>query len=76
MWRSPSTTSLLPYATSPERLISLRPTMSSTLISLLAADASLNKYSEALTDAMKTVELKPDWSKDYSRLDVVHLGEA
>ena len=50
--------------------------MSSTLISLLAADASLNKYSEALTDAMKTVELKPDWSKDYSRLDVVHLGEA
>ena len=28
-----------------------------------AAYASLKKYDEALADAMKTVELKPDWGK-------------
>ncbi|KAK4282890.1 hypothetical protein QN277_014215 [Acacia crassicarpa] len=39
-----------------------------------AAYASLHKYSEALTDAKKTVELKPDWSKGYSRLGAAHLG--
>ncbi|KAI3706965.1 hypothetical protein L6452_25078 [Arctium lappa] len=33
-----------------------------------ATYASLNQYSESLTDAKKTVELKPDWSKGYSRL--------
>ncbi|KAJ7952463.1 Hsp70-Hsp90 organizing protein [Quillaja saponaria] len=41
-----------------------------------AAYASLHKYSEALTDAKKTVELKPDWSKGYSRLGAAHLGLA
>ncbi|KAJ1416033.1 Tetratricopeptide-like helical domain superfamily [Sesbania bispinosa] len=41
-----------------------------------AAYASLQKYTEALTDAKKTVELKPDWSKGYSRLGAAHLGLA
>ena len=41
-----------------------------------AAYVSINKYSEALTDAKKTVELKPDWSKGYRRLDAAHLGLA
>ncbi|KAL2472458.1 Hsp70-Hsp90 organizing protein 3 [Abeliophyllum distichum] len=39
-----------------------------------AAYASLNKFSEALSDAQKTVELKPDWSKGYSRLGAAHVG--
>ncbi|KAI4315293.1 hypothetical protein L6164_028119 [Bauhinia variegata] len=39
-----------------------------------AAYASLQKYSEALDDAKKTVGLKPDWSKGYSRLGAAHLG--
>ncbi|KAK7330721.1 hypothetical protein VNO77_24919 [Canavalia gladiata] len=39
-----------------------------------AAYASLQKYPEALADAQKTVDLKPDWSKGYSRLGAAHLG--
>ncbi|KAJ1379629.1 Tetratricopeptide-like helical domain superfamily, partial [Sesbania bispinosa] len=39
-----------------------------------AAYASLQKYAEALDDAKKTIELKPDWSKGYSRLGAAHLG--
>ncbi|KAK1406625.1 hypothetical protein QVD17_42095 [Tagetes erecta] len=39
-----------------------------------AAYASLNQYSEALTDAQRTVDLKPDWSKGYSRLGEAHHG--
>ncbi|GKU95487.1 hypothetical protein SLEP1_g8844 [Rubroshorea leprosula] len=39
-----------------------------------AAYASLNQFESALTDAKKTVELKPDWSKGYSRLGAAHLG--
>ncbi|CAN6273659.1 unnamed protein product [Urochloa humidicola] len=39
-----------------------------------AALASLHRYSEALADAEKTVELKPDWAKGYSRLGAAHLG--
>ncbi|KAH0644154.1 hypothetical protein KY284_032038 [Solanum tuberosum] len=39
-----------------------------------AAYASLNKYSEALIDAEKTVELKLDWSKGYSRVGAAYLG--
>ncbi|KAL5566799.1 hypothetical protein UlMin_029963 [Ulmus minor] len=35
-----------------------------------AAYASLHKYSEALTDAKKTIEMKLDWSKGYSRLRI------
>ncbi|XP_061357841.1 hsp70-Hsp90 organizing protein 1-like [Gastrolobium bilobum] len=39
-----------------------------------AAYASLQKYTEALADAKKTVDLKSDWSKGYSRLGAAHLG--
>ncbi|XP_072989022.1 hsp70-Hsp90 organizing protein-like [Typha latifolia] len=39
-----------------------------------AAFASLHRYADALTDAEKTVELKPDWAKGYSRLGAAHLG--
>ncbi|XP_066322296.1 hsp70-Hsp90 organizing protein-like [Miscanthus floridulus] len=39
-----------------------------------AALASLHRYSDALADAQKTVELKPDWAKGYSRLGAAHLG--
>ncbi|XP_002509580.2 hsp70-Hsp90 organizing protein 3 [Ricinus communis] len=39
-----------------------------------AALASLHNYADALTDAKKTVELKPDWSKGYSRLGAAYLG--
>ncbi|KQK00531.1 hsp70-Hsp90 organizing protein [Brachypodium distachyon] len=39
-----------------------------------AALASLHRYSDALADAEKTVELKPDWAKGYSRLGAAHLG--
>ncbi|XP_006648881.2 hsp70-Hsp90 organizing protein [Oryza brachyantha] len=41
-----------------------------------AALASVHRYSEALADAEKTVELKPDWAKGYSRLGAAHLGLA
>ncbi|CAM0906680.1 unnamed protein product [Alopecurus aequalis] len=36
--------------------------------------ASIHRYLEALADAEKTVELKPDWAKGYSRLGAAHLG--
>ncbi|KAK2983272.1 hypothetical protein RJ640_009286 [Escallonia rubra] len=39
-----------------------------------AAHASLNQYNETLADAEKTVELKPDWPKGYSRLGATHIG--
>jgi stress-induced-phosphoprotein 1 len=39
-----------------------------------AALASLHRYSDALADAQKTVDLKPDWAKGYSRLGAAHLG--
>uniref|UniRef100_A0A2N9IJE2 Reverse transcriptase zinc-binding domain-containing protein n=1 Tax=Fagus sylvatica TaxID=28930 RepID=A0A2N9IJE2_FAGSY len=39
-----------------------------------AAYARLNKFSEALSDAEKTVKVKPDWSKGYCRLGAAHLG--
>lgn len=39
-----------------------------------ASYASLQNYTDALTDAKKTVDLKPDWSKGYSRLGAAHLG--
>ncbi|KAK8710508.1 hypothetical protein V6N13_145828 [Hibiscus sabdariffa] len=39
-----------------------------------AAYASLHQYDAALSDAKKTVELKPDWSKGYSRLGAAHLA--
>eukprot|EP00743_Colponemidia_sp_Colp-15_P000400 GILK01000461.1.p1 GENE.GILK01000461.1~~GILK01000461.1.p1 ORF type:complete len:564 (-),score=115.90 GILK01000461.1:110-1801(-) len=42
-----------------------------------ACFASLNKYEEAKADAEKCVELKPDWSKGYSRLGLAlyHLDD-
>ncbi len=39
-----------------------------------AAYARLNKFSEALSDAEKTVKVKPDRSKGYCRLGAAHLG--
>ncbi|KAK6935227.1 Tetratricopeptide repeat 1 [Dillenia turbinata] len=39
-----------------------------------AAYASLHNYADALADAKRTVELKTDWSKGYSRLGAAQLG--
>ena len=39
-----------------------------------SAYASLHKYIEALADAKKTVELKPDQSKGDGRLGTAHVG--
>lgn len=39
-----------------------------------ASHASLKQYSDALADAQKCVELKPDWAKGYSRLGAAHHG--
>ena len=36
--------------------------------------ARLGKHSEALADAEKTVQLKPDWPKGYFRLGEAHFG--
>ena len=33
-----------------------------------AARASLHRYADALADAQKTIELRPDWAEGYSRL--------
>ncbi|XP_048585983.1 stress-induced-phosphoprotein 1 [Nematostella vectensis] len=37
-----------------------------------AAFAKLSKYNEALEDAKKCVEIKPDWGKGYSRLGTAY----
>ncbi|KAL4437043.1 hypothetical protein ABPG75_004182 [Micractinium tetrahymenae] len=39
-----------------------------------ASHASMGSYAPALEDAKKTVELKPDWAKGYSRLGAAHYG--
>jgi len=39
-----------------------------------AALASCKRFTEALEDAEKTVELKPDWPKGYSRLGLACMG--
>lgn len=54
--------------------INLSPTNHVLYSNRSAAHASLQNYTDALTDAKKTVELKPDWSKGYSRLGAAHLG--
>lgn len=54
--------------------IDLSPTNHVLYSNRSAAYASLHKYAEALVDAKKTVELKRDWSKGYSRLGAAHLG--
>ncbi|XP_050259291.1 hsp70-Hsp90 organizing protein 3-like [Quercus robur] len=56
--------------------INLPPTNHVLYSNRSAAYVSINKYSEALTDAKKTVELKPNWSKGYRRLDAAHLDLA
>ena len=40
----------------------------------LHVQASLYRYEEALEDAKKVVELKPDWPKGYSRVGAAALG--
>lgn len=47
--------------------IALDPTNHVYFSNRAAAFANLKKYKESLTDASKTVELKPDWPKGYSR---------
>ncbi|KAE9613160.1 hypothetical protein Lal_00027632 [Lupinus albus] len=54
--------------------IALSPTNHVLYSNRSAAYASIQNYTEALTDAKKTVELKPDWSKGYSRLGAAHIG--
>lgn len=54
--------------------ISLSPTNHVLYSNRSASYASLKQFSDALTDAKKTVELKPDWSKGYSRLGAAHQG--
>jgi len=39
-----------------------------------AAYASKEDYQHALEDALKTVQLKPDWGKSYSRLGSAYYG--
>ncbi|XP_057811267.1 hsp70-Hsp90 organizing protein 1-like [Salvia miltiorrhiza] len=54
--------------------INLAPTNHVLYSNRSAAYASLNQFSEALSDAEKTVELKADWGKGYSRLGAAHIG--
>ncbi|KAL1547493.1 Hsp70-Hsp90 organizing protein 2 [Salvia divinorum] len=54
--------------------INLAPTNHVLYSNRSAAYASLNRFSEALSDAEKTVELKADWGKGYSRLGAAHIG--
>ncbi|KAL8210123.1 hypothetical protein R6Q57_006855 [Mikania cordata] len=54
--------------------INLAPTNHVLYSNRSAAYASLNQYSEALSDATKTVDLKADWSKGYSLLGAAHHG--
>ena len=54
--------------------ISLSPTNHILFSNRSAAYASLRNYADALSDAIKTVELKPDWAKGYSRLGAAHWG--
>uniref|UniRef100_A0A0D3E4P7 STI1 domain-containing protein n=2 Tax=Brassica TaxID=3705 RepID=A0A0D3E4P7_BRAOL len=54
--------------------INLAPTNHVLFSNRSAAHASLHQYEKALSDAKKTVELKPDWAKGYSRLGAAHLG--
>ncbi|GAV75611.1 TPR_1 domain-containing protein/TPR_11 domain-containing protein [Cephalotus follicularis] len=54
--------------------IALSPTNHVLYSNRSAAHASLHEYTEALADAKKTVDLKPDWPKGYSRLGAAYLG--
>jgi stress-induced-phosphoprotein 1 len=39
-----------------------------------AAHACLKQWDKALHDAMRAVELKPQWAKAYARLGAAHMG--
>ncbi|RID48621.1 hypothetical protein BRARA_I05125 [Brassica rapa] len=54
--------------------IALSPTNHILFSNRSAAYASLRNYADALSDAIKTVDLKPDWAKGYSRLGAAHWG--
>ncbi|KAF8109856.1 LOW QUALITY PROTEIN: hypothetical protein N665_0090s0038 [Sinapis alba] len=55
--------------------INLAPTNHVLFSNRSAVHESLSHhYEEALSDAKKTVELKPDWAKGYSRLGAAHIG--
>lgn len=54
--------------------ISLSPANHILFSNRSAAHASLRNYADALSDAEKTVELKPDWSKGYGRLGAARFG--
>ncbi|CAA7403622.1 unnamed protein product [Spirodela intermedia] len=54
--------------------IDLAPTNHVLYSNRSAANASLHRYAEALADAEKTVELKPDWPKGYGRLGASLVG--
>jgi len=47
--------------------LSIAPTDHTILGNRAAAYHNLNKYDEALTDAEKCIEIKPDWSKGFQR---------
>ncbi|GMI92729.1 Hop3 [Hibiscus trionum] len=54
--------------------INLAPTNHVLYLNRSASYASLHQYDAALSDAKKTVELKPDWSEGYSRVGAAYLG--
>ncbi|KAJ4896810.1 Hsp70-Hsp90 organizing protein 1 [Raphanus sativus] len=54
--------------------ISLSPTNHILYSNRSAAHASLRNYADALSDAEKTVVLKPDWAKGYGRLGAARFG--
>ncbi|KAM7260202.1 hypothetical protein ACFE04_015943 [Oxalis oulophora] len=54
--------------------INLSPTNHVLYSNRSAAYASLQQFHEALEDAKKTVEIKPDWAKGYSRLGSAQIG--
>ncbi|MCH82495.1 heat shock protein STI-like, partial [Trifolium medium] len=54
--------------------IDLSPTNHVLYSNRSAAHASLQNYTDALTDAKKTVELQPDWLNGYCRLGDAYLG--
>lgn len=40
----------------------------------ICMQASISKYTDALADAEKVTEIKPDWPKGYSRLGAAYYG--
>lgn len=54
--------------------IKLAPTNHVLYTNRYAAHASLHQYDDALSDAKKTIKLKPYWTKGYSLLGAAYLG--